>query len=79
MYGATQTFANAPAGGPFALEACCAFVTLGAFVYTNLVPASYERWHPLGLHAAPGVWSAAVAATHAPLLDLVPSYYSHGA
>lgn len=49
------------------VEIMCFATTLAAFLLTNLRPRTYERWHALGLHVAPGLWSTIVAAHHIPL------------
>ena len=71
VYGLTQTMLNAPSPEYLAIEAPLAALCLGTFLTTNLVPATYERWHAVGLHVCPGLWSAIVAAGHAPLLRLI--------
>ena len=68
-YGAAQLF-NCPSTAPgelLALEWACCGLTLSAFLATNLRPALYDRWHPLGLHIIPGVWAFAVATHHTQL------------
>lgn len=70
VYGLTQTALNAPSLEYLAVEAPLAALCLGAFLTTNFAPATYERWHAPGLHLAPGIWSAVVAAGHTPLLHL---------
>ena len=69
VYGTAQLF-HCPSDAPpglFALEGACFAVSLGSFLATNLSPALYDRWHPLGLHVVPGVWAFAVATHHAQL------------
>ncbi|KAJ1450572.1 hypothetical protein M885DRAFT_621530 [Pelagophyceae sp. CCMP2097] len=69
LYGALQ-LAHQPAdlsGALRAIEFGCAATTLSMFIYTNLDKSAYEKWHALGLHVVPGVWSCAVAWSHLPL------------
>jgi hypothetical protein len=72
LYGTTQTLTNCPADQPALLvgESCCLALTLGAFVVTNFNKDLYERWHPVGLHVVPGVWSTLVALGHTSLLPI---------
>ena len=71
LYGSTQSLLNLPPGAPHTLQAaegCCFALTLGCFILTNFQKELYERWHPLGLHVVPGIWSSLVALEHASLL-----------
>lgn len=66
-YGATQT-ALSPTEELLAINSLCALATATAFVATNADSRLYEKWHPLGLHVIPGLWSLNVACGHASLL-----------
>mmetsp|Transcript_22614 Transcript_22614/g.70783 ORF Transcript_22614/g.70783 Transcript_22614/m.70783 type:complete len:220 (+) Transcript_22614:85-744(+) len=57
----------------FAAEIACSVVTVSTYVATNLWPATYERYHPIGLHLVPGLWSFLVALNHLPLYVAVSS------
>jgi hypothetical protein len=46
----------------------CAGAAFVAYVATNVRRELWYRWHPLGLHVVPGVWSCIIAARHEALL-----------
>ena len=67
LYGAVQTF-HSPDAPFLAVNGACFALTLASFVATNFDKTLYERWHPIGLHIVPGVWSASVAVGNPSLL-----------
>jgi hypothetical protein len=76
IYGTTQTFLNPPIDQNIlqVAEGGCFALTLGCFVATNFDKSLYERWHPLGLHVVPGIWSFLVAVGHTSLLGVIASW-----
>ena len=68
-YGAAQTWLS-PTPECLAINSSLMLATVGVFVATNVDTRLYERWHPVGLHAAPGLWSLNVACNHESLLVL---------
>ena len=56
------------------INGACFAATLGSFVATNFNKALYKRYHPIGLHIVPGLWSTSVAVGGTSLLptSLVP-------
>ena len=67
LYGSAQTYLS-PSEPLLLANAACLVATLGCYVATNVNKGLYERWHPIGLHVVPGIWSALVAAGHETLL-----------
>lgn len=67
LYGTAQTF-RSPDPSFLLINGACFAATLGSFVATNFNKALYERYHPIGLHIVPGVWSTSVAMGHTSLL-----------
>ena len=73
LYGAVQTF-RSPDETFLLINGACFAATLSSFVATNFNKALYERYHPIGLHVVPGLWSTSVAVGGTSLLpaSLVP-------
>ena len=68
-YGAAQTWLS-PTPECLAVNSSLMLATVGGFVATNVDTRLYERWHPVGLHVAPGLWSLNVAVNQESLLVL---------
>ena len=73
LYGFAQT-CRSPDPTFLLINGACFAATLGSFVATNFNKALYERYHPIGLHIVPGLWSTSVAVGGTSLLptSLVP-------
>ena len=69
VYGALQTLYS-PSVSILCMNLACACVTLTVYVATNRRRELWEKWHPLGLHVVPGIWSLVIAWYHDSLLDL---------
>ena len=71
VYGTAQTLLNCPSVfGLFEAEMTCGVATTSIFLVTNIRKhdtKQYDRWHPLGLHMMPGIWSYLVATNHSAL------------
>ena len=70
-YGAAQTYLS-PTPECLAVNSSLMLATVGSYVVTNVDTRLYERWHPIGLHVAPGLWSLNVACNQESVL-LLPS------
>ena len=70
VYGWIQML-RSPGFWIFLANMACACVTLGVYVITNERKELWERWHPIGLHVVPGIWSTIIAYFHGSLLDLL--------
>lgn len=66
-YGSVQTMLS-PSPELLAVNSVCLGITVGTYVTTNVHKGLYDRWHPIGLHIVPGVWSLNVALHHKTLL-----------
>ena len=62
-YGVAQTFLS-PGMWTLLANLACACVTSTVYVVTYDNKRLYERWHPIGLHVVPGLWSAIIASYH---------------
>jgi len=68
VYAWTQTL-QSPDGWVLLANMACAGAAFVAYVATNVRRELWYRWHPLGLHVVPGVWSCIIAARHEALLS----------
>lgn len=62
-YGLSQTLFS-PGLLPLLMNITCAFVTSTVYVVTYDNRALWERWHAIGLHVVPGLWSVVIASMH---------------
>jgi hypothetical protein len=65
-YGAAQTVLS-PDVWCWLANMACASVTTMVFVVTHDDRALWEKWHAVGLHVVPGIWSTVIALWHAPI------------
>jgi hypothetical protein len=65
-YGAAQTLLS-PSIFCLAVNLACANVTTAVFVATHDDKALWEKWHAVGLHVVPGIWSTVIASWHEPI------------
>lgn len=69
VYGWIQML-RSPGFWTFCANMACACVTLGVYVVTNERKELWERWHPIGLHVVPGIWSLIIASYHEPFWEI---------
>ena len=65
-YGAAQTLLS-PSVWCFSMNVACACATTTVYVVTFDNKALWEKWHALGLHVVPGIWSTVIASYHQPI------------
>ena len=66
VYGWIQML-HSPGIWIFLANLACASVTLTVYAMTNADKALWERWHAVGLHVVPGLWSFIVVSYHSAL------------
>ena len=66
-YGLAQTFLS-PGIWTLMANLTCACVTSTVYVVTYDNKALWEKWHAIGLHVVPGIWSVVIASMHECLL-----------
>jgi hypothetical protein len=69
VYGWIQML-RSPGVWTFLANMACAGVTLGVYVLTNENKELWERWHAIGLHVVPGIWSLIIASYHEAMWDI---------
>ncbi len=69
VYGWIQML-RSPGFWIFCANMACACVTLNVYVITNERKELWERWHPIGLHVVPGIWSLIIASYHEAMWEL---------
>lgn len=69
-YGVAQTILS-PGMWILMANLACACATSTVYVVTYDNKALWERWHAIGLHVVPGLWSTIIASYHDALFDFV--------
>ena len=67
-YGVAQTFLS-PGVLILMANLACACATSTVYVVTYDNKALWERWHAIGLHVVPGIWSFIIASYHEALWE----------